>query len=469
MSRSLFEEAIADAKQLREAAEQNAKNAIIEAVTPRIREFIENQLVGGTQNENSDDFLRSAISESDLDEEEVTLDETALRSLASLMNGTNSSKSNPDSAALSEAWSSLSEEDQARLFSLLREEDNKENEGDSTGAYEIDLDELKAAIVSEIKTSKVPTGAKKMSKRIARESMEEDLYELDEMMDDDLYEIGEMMDGKHGHDMSYDELAEAVLKLVGNADEREAFGKLGLDNIEFEDEVSDNEDIEVGEEMPPEESSDEEMPPEESSDEEMPPEEAAPLAERVYELDENMLRRELSRIREAKAGKKSTAKASNSVTARAFGGGTTKGAALDVNINELDAAKNKVMKEVRENRALKTQLNDYRGAVETLREQLSDLNLFNAKLLYVNKILQNKDVAPTQRRAIIEALDGAANLREAKLLYQSLTSSITTKNESLSESVKHTAGLASRSVTTSSARMSGANEIDRWATLAGLK
>ena len=191
MSRSLFEEAIADAKQLREAAEQNAKNAIIEAVTPRIREFIENQLVGGTQNENSDDFLRSAISESDLDEEEVTLDETALRSLASLMNGTNSSKSNPDSAALSEAWSSLSEEDQARLFSLLREEDNKENEGDSTGAYEIDLDELKAAIVSEIKTSKVPTGAKKMSKRIVRESMEEDLYELDETMDEDLYEIGE--------------------------------------------------------------------------------------------------------------------------------------------------------------------------------------------------------------------------------------------------------------------------------------
>lgn len=449
MSRSLFEEAIADAKQLREAAEQNAKNAIIEAVTPRIREFIENQLVGGTQNENSDDFLRSAISESDLEEEEVTLDETALRSLASLMNGTDSSKSSPDSAALSEAWSSLSEEDQARLFSLLREEDNKENEGDSTGTYEIDLDELKAAIVSEIKTSKVPTGAKKMSKRIVRESMDEDLYELDEMMDE-----------KHDdNDMSYDELAEAVLKLVGNPDEREAFGKLGLDSIEFEDEVSDNEDIEVGEEMPPEE----------SSDEEMPPEEEAPLAERVYELDENMLRRELSRIREAKAGKKNTAKTSNSVTARAFGGGTTKGAALDVNINELDAAKNKVMKEVRENRALKTQLNDYRGAVETLREQLSDLNLFNAKLLYVNKILQNKDVAPTQRRAIIEALDGAANLREAKLLYQSLTSSITTKNESLSESVKHTAGLASRPVTTSSARMSGANEVDRWATLAGLK
>ena len=95
--------------------------------------------------------------------------------------------------------------------------------------------------------------------------------------------------------------------------------------------------------------------------------------------------------------------------------------------------------------------------------------MFNAKLLYVNKILQNKDVAPNQRRSIIEALDGASNLREAKLLYESLATSISSKNESLNESVRHTAGLASRPVTSSSARMSGAGEVDRWAILAGLK
>ena len=46
MSKSLFEEAIADAKQLRSVAEQNAKNAIIEAVTPKIKEFIEKELAG---------------------------------------------------------------------------------------------------------------------------------------------------------------------------------------------------------------------------------------------------------------------------------------------------------------------------------------------------------------------------------------------------------------------------------------
>ena len=50
MSSKLFEEAIADAKKLREVAEDNAKKAILEAVTPRIREFIEAQLL-----ENDDD------------------------------------------------------------------------------------------------------------------------------------------------------------------------------------------------------------------------------------------------------------------------------------------------------------------------------------------------------------------------------------------------------------------------------
>jgi hypothetical protein len=62
MSKSLYEEAIADAKQLREMAEQNAKNQIIEAITPKIQQLIEKQLVG-----------------EDLDAEE--LDDEALTSL----------------------------------------------------------------------------------------------------------------------------------------------------------------------------------------------------------------------------------------------------------------------------------------------------------------------------------------------------------------------------------------------------
>ena len=45
MSHNLYHEAIAEAKQLKEMAEQNAKNKIIEAVSPRIKQLIEKQLL----------------------------------------------------------------------------------------------------------------------------------------------------------------------------------------------------------------------------------------------------------------------------------------------------------------------------------------------------------------------------------------------------------------------------------------
>ena len=51
MSKSIYEEAIADAKKIREAAEVNAKNAILESVTPKIREFIEQAILEQDINE----------------------------------------------------------------------------------------------------------------------------------------------------------------------------------------------------------------------------------------------------------------------------------------------------------------------------------------------------------------------------------------------------------------------------------
>ena len=454
MSKSLFEEAIADAKQLREAAEANAKNAIIEAVTPRIREFIESQLVGGKTVAESDFLADALLNEEDEDvDEEVELDESALQSLARLM----SSGKNQESLALQEAFDTLTEEEQVKLVRLIREEEaNKvaaapaktaatslDKEGEvSENLYEVDLDELKESLANVLKVKKASRGASKMSRKTLRENYEEnDLYELDEMMDDE------------------GDLEEALLKLVGSAEEREAFDKLGLSGIEFEEEAGEDEEVEMGDEEA------------EAGEEaaEAPPEGDEPMAEdAVYEIDENMLRQELMRLREGR--KRKSKNPSHKAAAAAFGGGMLEGDPLDVKtLKSVKDLKKKALKEAHENRVLKTQLNEYRSAVQTLREQLSDLNLFNAKLLYVNKILQNKDVSPAQRRSMIEALDGAANLREAKLLYQSLATSIESKNASINESVRHTAGMASRPVTSASARIGAAGEVDRWALLAGIK
>ena len=103
-----------------------------------------------------------------------------------------------------------------------------------------------------------------------------------------------------------------------------------------------------------------------------------------------------------------------------------------------------------------------------MHSQLEDLNLFNAKLLYVNKLLQNKTLAESEKKSIIKALDEAKSITEAKSLYKSLTETFTRgKTGRLNES--RSLGSSSRTTTSSSAGRNSAGELDRWQILAGLK
>jgi hypothetical protein len=126
--------------------------------------------------------------------------------------------------------------------------------------------------------------------------------------------------------------------------------------------------------------------------------------------------------------------------------------------------------ESRRSRALTKKLVEYRSAVGTLKNQLTEMNLFNAKLLYVNKLMQNRNLTTKHQRAIVEALDNAKTLREAKLLYKSLTASLNKRGggRSLTEGRNaRTLGSSSRSIRSASATKNG-NEVDRWAVLAGI-
>jgi hypothetical protein len=113
---------------------------------------------------------------------------------------------------------------------------------------------------------------------------------------------------------------------------------------------------------------------------------------------------------------------------------------------------------------------EYKNAAKSLKKQLVEMNLFNAKLLYANKLLQNKKLTVKQQRAIVEALDNAKTLREAKLLYKSLSGSLARRGQggkTLSESVRRTLGSSSRSTRSAQPSKSGV-ETDRWAVLAGI-
>ena len=126
MSKTLYDEAIADAKRLREVAELNAKNAIVEAVTPRIREFIDKQLVGDvTRPINAEKFLVDALNENveDIDEE-VVLDEAALKSLVTLFTPKQSAVAKDE---FQQAFDQLSETEKKKLLNLISEEEEEED------------------------------------------------------------------------------------------------------------------------------------------------------------------------------------------------------------------------------------------------------------------------------------------------------------------------------------------------------
>jgi hypothetical protein len=218
---------------------------------------------------------------------------------------------------------------------------------------------------------------------------------------------------------------------------------------------------------------------------------------KTFHVDESMLRRELRRLREAKGSKGKNAKGIKDPKAKHFGGGDVEGLpdelnhlseaevekeleeaeevaakALEVAKKATGAAKEERkarVEEARMNRALKSKLVEAAKEAVALREQLEEVNLFNAKLLYVNKLMQNRDLTPRQQRAIVESLDAAKSVREAKLLYTSLTESLKTKSGTMTEG--RILGSSSRSTRSASpaASLNESVEVDRWAVLAGIK
>ena len=190
--------------------------------------------------------------------------------------------------------------------------------------------------------------------------------------------------------------------------------------------------------------------------------------DRVLEIDENMLRREIGRMKTLREGEAKD-------MASHFGGGSLEGEAFvdGVVLNKLHEVKSKAAKVLRKNRMLESKLSQYKKALRGMKGQLQEMNLFNAKLLYANKLMQNRDLSIKQQRHIVESLDEVNTLDEAKTLFESLSKSLVSKTAKNSENL--TEGTARRLSGSSSAPVRSAqplNEsvaLDRWATLAGIK
>ena len=555
MSQNLYQEAIAEAKKLREVAEQNAKNAIVEAVTPKIREFIEMQLVNDESYASQNDVLSEAvgISTRQSSNDDVVLSDSALNTLLDLATGGDSLPGSVKkmrnrgivAKALNESLSTMSSSEKKKLLKIadkLKEQAesldssrifrkqniktnvSKENDNmsrndtlyevnlkhlisnlseameveadmdedmmDELDMDEMDMDELD---MDELDMDEGDMDELHMDEGDLDEDMldEVDMDELDEDELAELYGVDETDEGANPYDQPISEgdveegeLDELDIILKGLPDEARDMIDLSQLSLEFLDDEEEGgeegaEDLEMG--MEDEEGAEEGG----EEDEEMGMEDEEggeePLDE-VFDIDLGTLKREIRRLAESSGlvtmGKKNKmshafgGKPSDHPSGESFGGGKRGKDPLQVKVRDAVRLAEAYKKERRRNRSLDAKLNQYASAVGSLREQLTEMNLFNAKLLYVNKLLQNGSISSSQRRAIIESLDSANSLREVKLLYRSLTESIANPkggrgriNES---SARRALGSSSRTVGGSSPRSAETMELNRWAKLAGI-
>ena len=81
--------------------------------------------------------------------------------------------------------------------------------------------------------------------------------------------------------------------------------------------------------------------------------------------------------------------------------------------------------------------------ISELRNELNEVNLLNAKLLYTNKIFKTKNLTESEKIKVLNTFDKATNVKEVKLVYESLVGGLKTKSSPIKESL----GRASKTIT----------------------
>jgi hypothetical protein len=94
-----------------------------------------------------------------------------------------------------------------------------------------------------------------------------------------------------------------------------------------------------------------------------------------------------------------------------------------------------------ETEAMKSELKEAYAAIKTLRTELNEINVLNAKLLYTNKIFKAKNLTESEKVKVLTAFDKATSKKEAQLVYETLVEGLKNKPKS---PIKENLGRASK-------------------------
>jgi hypothetical protein len=113
-------------------------------------------------------------------------------------------------------------------------------------------------------------------------------------------------------------------------------------------------------------------------------------------------------------------------------------------------------------------MEEMEGQIKELASTLSEVKLLNAKLLYTNKIFRAKNLTETQKVKVLEAFDKAASVKDAKLIYETLTTIKETKSP-VTESMRGMASKAAGIAPEKKPILEVNDQFARWQILAGIK
>ena len=533
MTTSLYEQAIADAKALREVAEQNAKNAIIESITPKLREMIDKQILGEDSDVDGDIFEEGVLDsqvEKDLseavEESPAAKEQDVFESLRRLEGEFTSSRMNEvhelNQLVENSELGSLTKSQQVLLDQLaatvqIHETYEKNNERltalqehvakmgqinvpalragrlksflANIGIADKSADALQNIFENRMQNSGFfTTEIQSMTDTLGKikKEINEMKRSLRELLSEEVVDLRVRVDlGDVDVDLSEEdievELSDAEMEDEAE-EEREEAEELEADadakeddavevDLDVEDEVSEEQMLEISadelrehiREMVAQSLNEEEEPLSELEDIEAAMEEGEGVEEGYYGMEEG----DYGQMEEEEAdeGMDPMMESLDDDTVLEI----SESMLRDELAKMLSESADEEAEELVENNTQENVNAEYAATIDELQGQLAEMNLFNAKLLYTNKLLLNDDLSRGQKVKAIDSLDEARNLREVKLLYKGLTSSANNKKKSVNESASRIAGSASRATRPSSTLVNESAENNRWSVLAGLK
>jgi hypothetical protein len=94
------------------------------------------------------------------------------------------------------------------------------------------------------------------------------------------------------------------------------------------------------------------------------------------------------------------------------------------------------------------ELTEAYSTIKSLKSEINEINLLNAKLLYTNKIFKAKNLNENQKVKVLSSFDKAKNVGEVKMVYETLNEGIKVAKTTIKENL----GRASKSTVTPTAK-----------------